>query len=853
MFDRAVKTARNLSARAGLAVAERAMGASWRNWLRGDDAPGSVGFRGGRPDGLDAPWTGIAVRSIAETIARTPWRVVDDDDREVDNGDLIRLLRRPHPQQSGEDFIEELAVVILGNGGAAIVKEFGSTGIGTPSKPGRVPTALIVVEPNRLTPVWGMSPEMLRPRLVAWQFRPRPEHGLGDTGAGAMRVLSVDQVIPIRMPDGTTANPVRGLSPRVGSQPAIDLQRESLEFAVEYFREDAMVGERYGTDSALHDDHRKEIMDALKRHRRKGRHHPLLLWKGVKPLGSAPMKDMAMPELNRLIRELQLAGYGVPPIVGGVVDDANRSNSEAQLLQFIEGPVQALASRISAAINHGLIAAHNFSAAASENAGRPRVSRTAHALIRDSRSRVDQERRSRTLYRDALVRMGGDSGARLREEFTGVPDRTLTFFVDFDSHPSVAKARLGLAPHGLTLTQMGVALNGALDILDLPIDREPDGDVSLLPFNLVPRKEIINPPKPSLVPDEPDDKDEAKPDPTKEKVESAKPEPDVADDDKASPDALVRAVGGVRAAALRGIADRHRRSWAPLAAEMDRRTVRHLKRQLEEVLERIEDNVDPDEVSPGEPNPGKRSAGSIGPERLARLTFDLDAAEDSITALARPVADASARLGGAQGLSEAGVPDDKLRELTDLLIDDPAVKRATERMSAHYRLIERSRHARVQEVIRAAFEDPAKGYVDLVSDLKAFYDGDYTAARRTAHTQVTEVLNAGRHEGMRNGGASGKLWITTSPKPRASHEQAQRDYGTSPIPIDQPFLVGDSALMYPADPNATPKERVNCYCIQLAAFLDEKGLDRTIARYGAKEFVDASRAGIRMETLECPD
>ena len=127
----------------------------------------------------------------------------------------------------------------------------------------------------------------------------------------------------------------------------------------------------------------------------------------------------------------------------------------------------------------------------------------------------------------------------------------------------------------------------------------------------------------------------------------------------------------------------------------------------------------------------------------------------------------------------------------------------------------------MQDTIRGAFRDPSKTFNDLLQDLKRYYDGEFTSARRAALTESAGVVNTARHESMREQGVTGKLWLTASGRPRASHAAAEQTYGTTPIPIDEAFIVNGAALRYPGDPDAPASERINCYCVQVAAFLDD--------------------------------
>lgn len=55
---------------------------------------------------------------------------------------------------------------------------------------------------------------------------------------------------------------------------------------------------------------------------------------------------------------------------------------------------------------------------------------------------------------------------------------------------------------------------------------------------------------------------------------------------------------------------------------------------------------------------------------------------------------------------------------------------------------------------------------------------------------------------------------------RYDHLQAHREYGRNPIPVNEPFIVGGEALMFPGDPTASAQQTVNCRCRQFVVHPD---------------------------------
>lgn len=87
------------------------------------------------------------------------------------------------------------------------------------------------------------------------------------------------------------------------------------------------------------------------------------------------------------------------------------------------------------------------------------------------------------------------------------------------------------------------------------------------------------------------------------------------------------------------------------------------------------------------------------------------------------------------------------------------------------------------------------------------------SAIRAARTATTEAQNAGRQDGYAEAAKMGievrKRWIATKDG-RTRNEHGKADGQT--VPYDRPFSVGGEMLMYPGDPNGSPRNIYNCRC-----------------------------------------
>lgn len=92
-----------------------------------------------------------------------------------------------------------------------------------------------------------------------------------------------------------------------------------------------------------------------------------------------------------------------------------------------------------------------------------------------------------------------------------------------------------------------------------------------------------------------------------------------------------------------------------------------------------------------------------------------------------------------------------------------------------------------------------------------------------------------------------KRWIATADRrTRPTHRNAHRRYFKEPIPVDQPFQVGNSLLMYPGDPAGSPEETINCRCT-MATIVPELGVSITPLDSEIERLVIAERDAEKKE------
>lgn len=89
-------------------------------------------------------------------------------------------------------------------------------------------------------------------------------------------------------------------------------------------------------------------------------------------------------------------------------------------------------------------------------------------------------------------------------------------------------------------------------------------------------------------------------------------------------------------------------------------------------------------------------------------------------------------------------------------------------------------------------------------------------ATMVAETETAAALNYGTLNGYAYTGAATKGWMAfpnASKGHRQDHSDADARYYDNPIPLDEPFIVGGEALMYPADPSGSFGQTHLCRCV----------------------------------------
>lgn len=123
----------------------------------------------------------------------------------------------------------------------------------------------------------------------------------------------------------------------------------------------------------------------------------------------------------------------------------------------------------------------------------------------------------------------------------------------------------------------------------------------------------------------------------------------------------------------------------------------------------------------------------------------------------------------------------------------------------------------MQDRLGQIFDQYMKG--DLTAEDLAWFKDRLPAYRKEmiARTETMRAEGAGAFNLGKSWGVETKSWLATHDNhTRETHQQAEQEYGENgsigPIPMDEPFMIGGSPMMYPLDPAGPVEEFVNCRC-----------------------------------------
>ena len=203
-----------------------------------------------------------------------------------------------------------------------------------------------------------------------WYVDPRKAKVIANTDKGVTgyefnqygRTIRLDRdaVCHVRLP-----NPFQqwyGLSPIEAAQMSILTLRYDRQTLKNFYKNGAIPS------SVLESDQPYPGGDEMKKYRKEWNHihsgggnmqRTAFLWGGMKFKNVMyPIKDLVMDVMRKMNREEIAACFGVPPIMLGIVEDANRANSDDQMRSYYKAVIIPRQKLIASALTNQIIKPH---------------------------------------------------------------------------------------------------------------------------------------------------------------------------------------------------------------------------------------------------------------------------------------------------------------------------------------------------------------------------------------------------------------------------------------------------------------------------------------------------------------
>ena len=267
----------------------------------------------------DVVWLRTAITTIATAVAQVDWRLYkklkSGDREEIDSHELLDLINRPNPFQSGHDFVElhQTFIELLGESYQVKQMNRGSKELWI------APAQYMSAIPDTVNYISGYKFE--RDGMATKLFKPD-------------EVIAFIETNPL--------NPLTGVGRAQSAAIAIESQSMMEQYNRNFFYWDASAGTviTYPIEANITSEELNKLGEQWNAgHRSYGRaHRAAILTQGATlNQTGATNKDSDFVNLDAAVRDKILAAFGISYSNVGGVESVNRANAEAQLLNFARG------------------------------------------------------------------------------------------------------------------------------------------------------------------------------------------------------------------------------------------------------------------------------------------------------------------------------------------------------------------------------------------------------------------------------------------------------------------------------------------------------------------------------------
>lgn len=260
-------------------------------------------------------WINVCVNAIRDGGIGTPLRQYQNPEKPEEivsmDDELVYLFKHPNPWDTDIDMWSMIWIYLELCGNAPILKVRDRAGIAE---------------------LWPLPPQWITP--VHLPKRPLVGY-LYEGPAGQRAFIPAEDIIPLKY--SNPENRFWGLGQLASTMADVYADDNIVASQAQSF-ETQVLNDIIFTTADSFDDHgferfREMIHDRYGGTKNKGL--PLLLEKSTEVnYLRRPPAEMEYLESSKLTRDRILSGYKIPPILAGIVEDANRSNSDAQMQIF---------------------------------------------------------------------------------------------------------------------------------------------------------------------------------------------------------------------------------------------------------------------------------------------------------------------------------------------------------------------------------------------------------------------------------------------------------------------------------------------------------------------------------------
>ena len=638
---------------------------------------------------------------------------------------------------------------------------------------GSKPKEILIVSGTQMHPV--THNRRADGELIGWEFR-----GLG----GKRAKFSLDEVHQWK-----NFNPYdrfHGLGPATAAKLNIDYSFAAALYNATALANGAEPGAILTTEGKLDDDQIRQLRSQFdSRHRGASKTKRTALLTGGVDIKTIALKmsDMQVAKISEMSDKKICSAFGVPSGIVNLSTEAQYSHGPDQK-NYIFNTIMSLARLLAAQITSGIL-----------------------ARFYSSDSKVVHYKQAK-FYHGMDLRK--NKYFHIAQRSAIITKRNIFAWFDFSDHPTVQDHQREVSEKVLKFTEAGVPLNDIIETHDLPYELTEAGKYRWISMGLVPADYILEAGPEGITgpagPEEPEDEEDEKTfgESIIEKYglgkEYKEDEIQKADEQKRS-----------------RIWDLWVASWLPIEREYQSVMRVFFVRQQRILIDKLKKAY-----------PQGKAITKVNVDDIVmRVVFDLKKEDGKIRMINQTFFEKASELGIRQTITEiTGLKGDALTEITEQVKRLPAIKGKMKISTVKISKVNKTTREIVTRQLREGLE-AGENLNQLTQRIKQTLGSSRGRAQRIARTQTAGAIDTGRHSGMKAAGTDRHGWVDSKDNVvRATHKAAAVTYKDG-IPIDQPFQVGSSLLMFPADPSGPAKEIINCRCIEIAIAAQGKsfGLD----------------------------